>query len=229
VDGKDMKLGINDLPNPEADKWTPYTLKIDAERGWQMLDEKWQATSVATEEQVKAVLRNLTDLRIRGEFKGGADTGYLDNVVFGAKALTETADADIPGRVPVNYGDLKSETQNQLKEAVRRFVFEAAGSTNPVIRESEQIESLSFPELYRSITNEMNWRVRGTFTIVGRVRKFDCTMWAIAGEDKWTWDCEEFNIDGLIVKTVRLKPIAIPIRQSRQLEQSNHSSNIREE
>jgi len=62
--------------NPGTD-WTPYTVSIDAAAGWMNDDD-----SAASEAQIRAVLADLEDIQIRGEFRNGEDTGSLDNVVL---------------------------------------------------------------------------------------------------------------------------------------------------
>jgi hypothetical protein len=64
--------------------WTPYSFRLDAEAsGWTAEDETSRGEP-ATEEQLRTVLRNLTSMRIRGEFVDGPqDTTCLDNVYFG--------------------------------------------------------------------------------------------------------------------------------------------------
>lgn len=54
-----------------------------SEAGWKMTTITGTAVTAV---QFKAVLANLTRVRIRGEFTDQVDTGYLDNVYFGSKA-----------------------------------------------------------------------------------------------------------------------------------------------
>lgn len=56
--------------------WTSYAIKLDELSGWQNGNER------ATKADLQAVLTNLTDLRIRGEFRSGPDQGGLDNVAI---------------------------------------------------------------------------------------------------------------------------------------------------
>lgn len=72
--------GINTLTfdisyNPNT-TWTSYGIKLDELSGWQKGEEP------ATKADIQAVLMNLTDLRIRGEYKSGPDSGGLDNIAI---------------------------------------------------------------------------------------------------------------------------------------------------
>jgi hypothetical protein len=71
-----------DTPNdPVGDRWTTYAVPLKAE-GWKV----GSLTGVAaTEAQFEGVMHALTALWIRGEFNSGADTGYLDNVLWGVE------------------------------------------------------------------------------------------------------------------------------------------------
>ena len=62
--------------NPGLD-FTSYAVPLDASSGW-MLDDD----TAAPESTIRAVLADLEDFQIRGEFVSGADTGGLDNVVL---------------------------------------------------------------------------------------------------------------------------------------------------
>lgn len=61
--------------------WTPRKVGFDASSGWIVEG----TNQPATEDDLGSVLRNLTALRIRGEFVDGPqDTACLDNVYFGS-------------------------------------------------------------------------------------------------------------------------------------------------
>jgi hypothetical protein len=62
--------------NPGTD-WTAYSVVLDASAGWMNDDD-----SPASEAQIRAVLADIEDLQIRGEYRNGEDTGSLDNVVL---------------------------------------------------------------------------------------------------------------------------------------------------
>jgi len=61
--------------------WHTYLVPL-SEAGWKVTTINGAAATAA---QLKAVLANLTRLRIRGEFTNAQDTGYLDNVYFGSQ------------------------------------------------------------------------------------------------------------------------------------------------
>ncbi|AKD56051.1 laminin B domain-containing protein [Spirosoma radiotolerans] len=61
--------------NPKT-TWTHYSIKLDEFSGWKKGKVK------ATKADMQTVLQNLTELRIRGEFRAGPDRGGLDNVAI---------------------------------------------------------------------------------------------------------------------------------------------------
>jgi hypothetical protein len=63
--------------HPDTD-WTSYSISLDASSGWQV-QEYGRAPTPA---EMQDVLASLTDLRIRGEYRNGSDTGGLDNVIL---------------------------------------------------------------------------------------------------------------------------------------------------
>lgn len=52
------------------------------------------AGPIATEVEMRAVLGDLHALRIRGEYRSGSDTAWLDNVRFGVAPLRSDANLD---------------------------------------------------------------------------------------------------------------------------------------
>jgi hypothetical protein len=74
-------LAYDCTPNPTT-AWQSYVVPL-SETGWKMTTVTGAAVTAA---QFKAVLANLTRVRIRGEFSNQYDIGYLDNVYFGSKA-----------------------------------------------------------------------------------------------------------------------------------------------
>jgi hypothetical protein len=78
--------------DPGTNTWTSYKIKLDETAGWKLADSAFGTADIAdygtyptpTKSQFQSVLSNLTLFLIRGEFNSGADTGYLDNVRFGA-------------------------------------------------------------------------------------------------------------------------------------------------
>ena len=79
LQGNGLSVVFNIKATP-AKEWTSYEARIDANSGWK-LDEA--AQPAATEEQLKSVLKNVTSLRLRGEFADGPDSACIDNVFFG--------------------------------------------------------------------------------------------------------------------------------------------------
>lgn len=75
LEGNGLKLTFDTSNNP-ALKWTSYSVKLDENAGWK------KGTISATKAEIQGVLQNLTKLQIRGEYRDGADTEGLDNVVI---------------------------------------------------------------------------------------------------------------------------------------------------
>jgi hypothetical protein len=65
---------------PPARVWHTYSIRLAGSGGWKV----FPGGAPATDEDVKKVLANVTDLRLKAEFSGKRDRGCLDNVVFGA-------------------------------------------------------------------------------------------------------------------------------------------------
>ncbi|GAB3804828.1 hypothetical protein GCM10028819_36950 [Spirosoma humi] len=74
TDGKNT-LTFDTAYNPNT-TWTSYAIKLDELSGWK------KGNKQATKADIQAVLKNLTELRIRGEYKSGPDDGGLDNVAI---------------------------------------------------------------------------------------------------------------------------------------------------
>jgi hypothetical protein len=66
--------------SPPGLDWTSYVVPLDITGGW----TDGATETPATEQQIQTVLDSLDVLRIRGEYRTGADIGGLDNVAFGA-------------------------------------------------------------------------------------------------------------------------------------------------
>ncbi len=91
LQGGGKTLAYN-FPNDPTTAWTTYVAPLSA-AGWKVVadpviseitDSNFAALPDATAADFSAVLANTTLLRLRGEFNNGADTGSLDNVVWGA-------------------------------------------------------------------------------------------------------------------------------------------------
>lgn len=68
-----------DNPNNPGLIWTHYDVPLDAAAGWRLNDNNGP---LATEAQIRAVLADVSGLRIRGEYRSQEDFGGLDNVVL---------------------------------------------------------------------------------------------------------------------------------------------------
>ena len=66
--------------------WTPYNITLSETAGWMNAE----TDQPATQAEMQAVLQALTTLRIRGEYRSGADTGGLDTVVLGSAPLVHS-------------------------------------------------------------------------------------------------------------------------------------------
>lgn len=77
--GNDVTLVFDTTDNPIGEDWTSYLVPLVAD-GW---TRDVLGGEPATEGDMAAVLSNTEELRIRGEFNDGPDTGFLDNVLWG--------------------------------------------------------------------------------------------------------------------------------------------------
>lgn len=88
ITSSDLTIALDLSENPGID-WTHYTVKLDATNPWK-INTITNAT-LATPEEILAVLSDITSLKIRGEYISGSDTGGLDNVLLETDSLaTET-------------------------------------------------------------------------------------------------------------------------------------------
>ncbi|MFC6766696.1 alkaline phosphatase D family protein [Natrinema soli] len=88
VEGGDVLLASGDAKlvyefrgadsNP-GEEWTTFEAPLSADATWIDLTSQ---EPIATEERFREVLADLEALRIRGEYRSGDDTSYLDNVVL---------------------------------------------------------------------------------------------------------------------------------------------------
>lgn len=76
--GGGLTLVYDTASNPAQSAWTHYDVLLTG-AGWHV---GTLGGAIATDDQMMGVLGALTDLRIRSEYRTGADTGALDNVVL---------------------------------------------------------------------------------------------------------------------------------------------------
>jgi hypothetical protein len=69
---------------PVANQWRSYRFRLNATEGWKKWDAGRGGLVTATNDDIKKVLGDVRDLRIKGEFYASANDGCLDNVEFGA-------------------------------------------------------------------------------------------------------------------------------------------------
>lgn len=88
VEGGDVLLAsgekklVYEFRGPDAspgEEWTTFGAPLTADAIWIDVTSE---EPLATEETFRAVLRDLEILRIRGEYRSGDDTSYLDNVIL---------------------------------------------------------------------------------------------------------------------------------------------------
>ncbi len=92
--GNEVTL-VYDLPESPATEWTSYRIRLDESAAWINRDTKMRATV----EEVRRVLADVRQLLIRGEFRVGGDTGWLDDVIFGAEPLARIVRVEVPESV----------------------------------------------------------------------------------------------------------------------------------
>ena len=76
--GGGVTLVIDSGVEPVPGVWTSYSIQLDESADWRVTN--MVSGQVATPEDIRRVLRNLTSLRIRGEYAFGVETTYLDNL-----------------------------------------------------------------------------------------------------------------------------------------------------
>ena len=75
ITGGGITIKYDTSYNPGTD-WTHYSVLLATDAGW-MRD-----SSAATYEDITTVLSSISSIQIRAEYRTGADTDYLDNVVL---------------------------------------------------------------------------------------------------------------------------------------------------
>jgi hypothetical protein len=117
LEGGGLKL-VYDLPVKPSTTgdWLGVSVPLAESVPWKVGSA---AGPLATGAQIQAVLGNLTSLRIRGEYQTGPDSGYLDNVRFGANAEPAAASLGI-ALLPVLTleGELGSRYRIDYSEAM---------------------------------------------------------------------------------------------------------------
>lgn len=78
--GNDQIVYQHTPENYPGEEWTHYSIKINSSSGW--LKGSYKDGVTATEAEIKAVLANVTEFSIRGEFESGPDTGGMDNITI---------------------------------------------------------------------------------------------------------------------------------------------------
>jgi uncharacterized Zn-binding protein involved in type VI secretion len=111
ITGNGVTLTLVTSPNPGT-TWTHSSVGLSEAAGWMV------GGVPATEAQVRSALGNMTDLRIRGEFRTGDDTDGLDNVVL------------VPG--PQASITSKSTTETDALSQVLLKISLSAASAHPV-------------------------------------------------------------------------------------------------
>jgi hypothetical protein len=96
LDGAGISLQLVLTPPVPANlEWTTYSATLSAAADWRV--DAYDGP-LASEVQIKAVLANITRLRIRGEFITGSDIGDLDNVILNGLPGDFDFDGDVDGR-----------------------------------------------------------------------------------------------------------------------------------
>ena len=80
--GKTLFVDGTTLEPPKPQEWKRYSIRLDPSGGWKIFSRS-RGIRRATEQDLKDVLSDVTDLRLKGEFGVGPNLGCLDNVVFG--------------------------------------------------------------------------------------------------------------------------------------------------
>lgn len=85
--GAGLTLVYDTAVNPGTNSWTSYSVRLSG-TGWTV---GTLGGAAATDGQMQDVLSSLTALRIRSEYRSGADTGALDNVNLPTAPVPEPA------------------------------------------------------------------------------------------------------------------------------------------
>ncbi len=112
--GNGTKLVFDHPNNPGLD-WTHYEILLREDAGWRL--ESLNG-AVPTETEFRAVLSNVTRLRIKGEYRPAADFGGLDNVIL-QNSFEFSLDGD--GSSGAQEGDFAADTLCTPEGAVADF------------------------------------------------------------------------------------------------------------
>lgn len=83
--GAGISIGVNFEVQPVNDQWVSASVLVSESADWRMISSFSDATISATtvsQEDLQAVLADLTGLYIRGEYTNGGDATAIDNVDF---------------------------------------------------------------------------------------------------------------------------------------------------
>jgi uncharacterized RDD family membrane protein YckC len=83
---------LYDTPNDPATEWTSYRIRLDESAPWMNRDSNLRATR----DEVRQALADVTRLLIRGEFREGPDTGWIDDVSLGAEPRARITRVEAP-------------------------------------------------------------------------------------------------------------------------------------
>ncbi|MBX3051421.1 MAG: hypothetical protein KF753_08115 [Caldilineaceae bacterium] len=109
ISGGSSALIYNTAFNPRK-RWTEYSIPLSADAGWMKIGVAEPISTAvgvrASAEDIQAVLQDVRNLRIRGEFENGWDEGFLDNVVLGGEAKQPRVDVLSGLQTQLVVGDL---------------------------------------------------------------------------------------------------------------------------
>ncbi|GEP49862.1 hypothetical protein FNO01nite_05340 [Flavobacterium noncentrifugens] len=111
-----LTIALDLAENPGID-WTHYAVRLDATNAWKI--NTIADATLATSEEILAVLSDVTSLKIRGEYINGSDTGGLDNVLLG----TDSLDAKSFSAVECHFYPNPATNNIYFSENVDRVLF----------------------------------------------------------------------------------------------------------
>jgi serine/threonine protein kinase len=99
VDGSTLKP-------PDTGNWKDYRIFLDSRGKWKKFNRDGKPSRPATDDDIKKVLADVTDLRLKGEFGTSKHVGCLGYVIFGADDELHLVPSDKPEPAPTAPGDL---------------------------------------------------------------------------------------------------------------------------